>query len=704
MSTTLNSPTFKFPDPSLTSRLAGPIIVGAVLTMLVVPLSPMAISLMFALNISSGLVILASSIYVARASDLLSFPSILLGTTLMRLALNVATARAILLNGYTGPGAAGTVIESFGRFVVGGNYVVGMIIFGILIVINFVVVTKGSSRVAEVSARFTLDSLPGRQMAIDADVNAGALTAKQAEQKREEIRAEADFFGAMDGASKFVRGDVVAAMIILVVNLVGGLMVGTLQHGLPLSVAAKTYTLLTVGDGVAAQIPSLTISIAAGLIVTRVSTGQDISSQVVNQIANYPQAMLVAAGLLVAMGVIPGMAHIPFLAFGALLGFVGYRGVLRKRAQAAAESAPAPQTKTDDPKASQIDIASVQKIDPFGLQIGFALVPLLAPPGPGKPSLLSRLTAVRSQFSAKIGFIVPNIHIRDSDGVRPQEYQFTIRDGVVGRGEVIPNMMLAIETDDVIEKIKSGRRIKDPVFGNDALWIDESMVAQAETLGYTVVDAASVIAAHLEAILKKNASEMIGRRETDEIIGLLAKSHPKLVDDLRARYASGAIRNILSGLVHESIPVRDFERIAEAMLDAPEAITHDQDRLLGFVRTRLARQIVGPFLDKNRNLNVLVLDPDFDIVVKKSIDHAQAQGITVMIEPKMLNLLRSAARRGQIVARDKGCKPVLVMQGAYRMAVARALIEIMPVIALEEIPESQPVSIISVVAPEPVNA
>ncbi|WP_366929928.1 flagellar biosynthesis protein FlhA [uncultured Thioclava sp.] len=698
MPTPAVKPVISLPRPSITSWLAGPAIVGAVLTMLIVPLSPLAISLMFAVNIAAGLVILAAAIYVTEASDLLSFPSILLATTLMRLGLNVATARAILLNGYTGPGAAGSVVESFGRLVVGGNYVIGIIIFCILIVINFVVITKGSSRVAEVSARFMLDSLPGRQMAIDADVNAGTLSAKEAERRRGQLRAEADFFGAMDGASKFVRGDVVAAMVILVVNLVGGLLVGMLQHGLPLAVAAQSYTLLTIGDGVAAQIPSLTISIAAGLIVTRVSNGQNISNQIVGQISNHPEAMLVAGALLLILGLVPGMAHLPFLGFGAILGATGLRGVQRKRRAQEAETAePAPAAA--DQKPAAVDVSSVQTVDPFGLDIGFALVPLIGEQAPGKPTLMTRLTAIRTRFSKQIGFVLPNIHIRDSEQVRPQEYRFVIRGGVIGRGEVFPGQMLAIETDNIIDRISGGRPAKEPVFGTDALWIGEAMVADAETAGYTVVDPSSVIATHLDAMLKRHAWEMLGRGEVEEIVGHYARSHPKLIEDLRARYQMGMVRQVLSGLVAEMVPIRDFERIAEAMVDAPEAATRDPEMLLAAVRQRISRLLIAPYLGEGQVLQVLALDPEFEGIVIKSIETARAQNSSAISEPGIMRMLRAAAASGKELAASRGVKPVLAVPGSCRRAIARVIADSFAVIALEEIPDNQPTTVLGVIRP-----
>ncbi len=700
MSATVAEPPARQSGAVLAGRLAGPMILAAILLMLIVPLSPLVISLMFAMNISAGLVILASAIYIPQTSEFLAFPSILLGTTLMRLALNVATARAILLNGYTGSDAAGAVIQSFGRFVVGGNYVVGIIIFGMLITINFVVVTKGSSRVAEVSARFMLDSLPGRQMAIDADVNAGSIGAKEAERRRDMLRREADFFGAMDGASKFVRGDVVAAMIILGVNLVGGLLIGALQHGLPLAVAAHTYTLLTVGDGVAAQIPSLAISVAAGLIVTRVATGEDISSQVIGQISRYPQALLVAAALTLALGLMPGMAHLPFILFGAGVGFMGLR--LRAKSRAENQTAVTTAAQPVQEKSQKLDALTVQKIDAFGLEIGFGLVQLVGDQPDGKPSLVSRLTAVRTRYSRRMGFLLPNIHIRDAEGVRPQEYRFTIRGAPIARGEVVANALLAIETADVVDKLGKGRKSKEPVFGHEALWIDPGQVGDAETRGYTVVEPSGVIATHLDRLLQTHGAELLGRAEVEELIAALAKTHPKLADDLRNRFTVGFIRQVLAGLVSENVPIKDLERIAEAMLEAPETNAKDAETTIALVRIRIGRQIVAPYLDDSQNLAVLAIAPDLEAMVTKAIDTARDQGMRTAIEPRTLALLRSAAREGKKVTGSLQRGPVLAVSGRYRFPIAACLNSILPVIAMEEIPSDQPITLISTI--EPVQA
>jgi flagellar biosynthesis protein FlhA len=685
------------PATNLASRVAAPVMVAAVLVMLIVPLSPTAISLMFALNISTGLVILAAAMYVQQPSEFLSFPSLLLGTTLMRLALNVATARAILLSGYTGTNAAGRVVEAFGSFVVGGDYIVGFIIFIILIVINLVVVTKGSSRVAEVSARFMLDSLPGRQMAIDADVNAGAFTAKQAEGRRDQLRREADFFGAMDGASKFVRGDAIAAIIILTVNLVGGLLIGTIQHGLPIGVAAHTYTLLTVGDGVAAQIPSLAISVAAGLIVTRVATGEDISTQIIQQISRYPQALWSAGGVLAILGLMPGMAHLPFLLFGVALIGVGVQ-ITTNRRRRRAEPVPPDKTETP-PEGRSLDVSLVQRIDPFGLEIGFALIPLLQQTKETGPTLLSRLTAVRQQYSRRMGFVIPNIHVRDAAGLRPQEYVFTIRGAAVAKGEVVPDSMLAIETPNILEKIVKGRVVKDPVYGQSAIWISPAKSKEAETLGYTVAEPTAVIATHLGFVLDRHGWEMLGRAEIEELLLHQAKLRPKVVEELRNRVPLGTIRQVLQSLLSENVPIKDFERITDAIVDAPEAVLKDPEKLLAHVRFLIRRQIVSRFAENDQVIRVLVLEPQLEALVHKAISTAREHGFDQIIEPGTARLLRAAAMQGRQTAERLKHKPVLAVQSTIRHSVARSLDQIMAVIAAEEIPHSMNVVVIDAIKP-----
>jgi flagellar biosynthesis protein FlhA len=677
------------------SELSGPIVILLVLVMLVVPLPPAAISFLFALNISAGLVILGASLYINSPAEFSAFPSVLLATTLMRLALNVATARAILLNGANGPGAAGRVIESFGQFAVGGNYVVGGIVFLILIIINFVVVTRGASRVAEVSARFMLDSLPGRQLAIDAEINAGMLTPQAAEKRRESLRREADFFGAMDGASKFVRGDVVAAMIILAVNMLGGLIIGTLQAGLPLADAARTYTLLTVGDGLAAQIPSLTISIAAGLVVTRVASTEDLGQQIKTQISRYPQALAIAAAIMGAIGLMPGMAHIPFLVIGACLGVSAWR--LTRQEPTGAETVTTTQAQPGGAAEPKTDsMSDVTGVDPVGMSIGYALTPLVSQ---GEGRLLNRLTAVRQRYGRSMGFLVPAVHIRDSSELAAHGYRFTLRGATVGAGEVWPGQWLAIEGAMVTEKLSTGRVVRDPAFGQPAVWIAQTSIPLAEGRGYTVVDAPSAIATHFAEILKRHGAELLGRPQVEGLIAKLAETAPRLAEDLRTNLPIGLIRQVLQALLSEEVPIRDLERIAEALVDASDGANKDVERLLAAVRLRLGRYLVTPFTGADATLRVAVLQQRLEELVGKSLRAGRESGIGQEIEADTAAHLRQTAEGAVRAMKARGRTPVLVIQGSLRRAIARVVGAIIPVIALEEIPESMPLQVVHTAGP-----
>jgi flagellar biosynthesis protein FlhA len=680
-------------------ELSGPIVILLVLVMLVVPLPPAAISFLFALNISAGLVILGASLYIASPAEFSAFPSVLLATTLMRLALNVATARAILLNGANGPGAAGRVIESFGQFAVGGNYVVGAIVFVILIIINFVVVTRGASRVAEVSARFMLDSLPGRQLAIDAEINAGMLTPQAAEKRRETLRREADFFGAMDGASKFVRGDVVAAMIILAINMLGGLIIGTLQAGLPLADAARTYTLLTVGDGLAAQIPSLTISIAAGLVVTRVASSEDLGQQIKTQISRYPQALAIAAAITGAIGLLPGMAHVPFLIITTALAVSAWR-LSRAEPQvdgttaAAQTDGPGKAGATAEPKGDAI--SDVTGVDPVGMSIGYALTPMVSP-GDGK--LLNRLTAVRQRYGRTMGFLVPPVHIRDSSEVSAHGYRFTLRGAVVGQGDVWPGQWLALEGPLVTEKLTTGRLVRDPAFGQPAVWIAQTAIPMAEERGYTAVDAPSAVATHFAEILKRHGAELLGRTQVEGLITRLAETAPRLAEDLRTNLPVGITRQVLQALLAEEVSIRDFERIAEALVDASDGANKDVERLLAAVRLRVGRYLVTPFIGADSTLRVAVLEHRLEELVSKSLRAGRESGVGPEVEADTATHLRQAAENAVRAMKARGRKPLLVIQGGLRRAVARIIGAIIPVIALEEIPESMPLQVVHTAGP-----
>jgi flagellar biosynthesis protein FlhA len=667
-------------------ELSGPIVILLVLVMLVVPLPPAAISFLFALNISAGLVILGASLYIASPAEFSAFPSVLLATTLMRLALNVATARAILLNGANGPGAAGRVIESFGQFAVGGNCVV---------------VTRGASRVAEVSARFMLDSLPGRQLAIDAEINAGMLTPQAAEKRRETLRREADFFGAMDGASKFVRGDVVAAMIILAVNMLGGLIIGTLQAGLPLADAARTYTLLTVGDGLAAQIPSLTISIAAGLVVTRVASTEDLGQQIKTQISRYPQALAIAAAITGAIGLLPGMAHLPFLIITIALAVSAWR--LSRGETKVDGAAPGPQGEaqapgkggaTAEPKGDAI--SDVTGVDPVGMSIGYALTPMVSQ---GEGKLLNRLTAVRQRYGRTMGFLVPPVHIRDSSEVSAHGYRFTLRGAVVGQGDVWPGQWLALEGPLVTEKLTTGRAVRDPAFGQPAVWIAQTAIPMAEERGYTVVDAPSAVATHFTEILKRHGAELLGRAQVEGLIARLAETAPRLAEDLRTNLPVGIIRQVLQALLAEEVSIRDFERIAEALVDASDGANKDVERLLAAVRLRVGRYLVTPFIGTDSTLRVAVLEHRLEELVSKSLRAGRESGIGQEIEADTATHLRQAAEQAVRAMKARGRKPVLVIQGGLRRAVGRIIGATIPVIALEEIPESMPLQVVHTAGP-----
>ncbi|GAN80053.1 flagellar biosynthesis protein FlhA [Acidocella aminolytica] len=681
------------------TQLSGPVVILLVLVMLAVPLPPPAISFLFALNISAGLVILGASLYIPSPAEFSSFPSVLLATTLMRLALNVATARAILLNGYSGPGAAGHVIEAFGQFAVGGNYVVGGIIFIILIVINFVVVTKGASRVAEVSARFMLDSLPGRQMAIDAEINAGILSPQAAERRRDGLRREADFFGAMDGASKFVRGDVVAAMVILVVNMLGGLIIGTLQYGLPLSDAARTYTLLTVGDGLAAQIPSLTISVAAGLVVTRVATGEDIGAQIKSQLSKYPQALAIAAAITVAIGLVPEMAHIPFLMLGGALGVAAWRLSRANPEQEQAKAQQQGEAEGVKPEVKADTLTDVSGVDPLGMNIGFALAPMV---GPGEGRLLGRMTAVRQRYGRAMGFLVPAVHIRDSSDLPAHGYRFMLRGAAIEGGEAWPGQWLAIEGPMVVDKLTIGRPVKDPAFGQNAVWIPQGTIPAAEELGYTVVDAATAIATHFAEVLKRHGAELLGRPQVEGLLTRLAETTPRLAEDLRASLSAGVIRQVCQGLLAEEVPVRDFERIAEALVEAADGGLKDPEKLLVAVRLRLGRFIVSQFTGSEPGLRVAVLPPKLEELVGKSL-RSNREGAPAEIEAEAATHLRQAADHAAKTMRARGMKPVLVVQAAMRRAVAKCVQGVIQVIALEEIPETTPLQVVQASDPVPAN-
>ncbi|HEY9146117.1 MAG TPA: flagellar biosynthesis protein FlhA, partial [Thiobacillus sp.] len=505
--------------------LAAPLFIVLILAMLVLPLPPFALDMLFTFNIALSIMVLLVGLSTKKALDFAAFPTVLLLSTLLRLSLNVASTRVVLLHGHTGPDAAGKVIEAFGHFLVGGNYAVGIIVFVILVVINFIVITKGAGRIAEVSARFTLDAMPGKQMAIDADLNAGLIDENEARRRRAEIAQEADFYGSMDGASKFVRGDAIAGILILLINIIGGLVIGLMQHDMSLADAAQNYTLLAIGDGLVAQIPALVISIAAGIIVSRVSTEEDIAGQMLSNVFNKTQALYITAAILGMMGMIPGMPNLAFLLLAAGMVWLAYKGS-RKQEEAPSEVETAPVAAVESQEASWEDVAP---IDTLGLEVGYRLIPLVDSAADGE--LVRRIKGIRKKFAREIGFLPPAVHIRDNLEINPNSYRITLKGVEIGSGDVRTGMFLAIDPGSITATLP-GVATRDPAFGLPAVWIESSMREQAQAMGYTVVDPGTVVATHLNHLVTQHAAELLGRQEAQALLDHLGKSAPKLVEDL----------------------------------------------------------------------------------------------------------------------------------------------------------------------------
>ena len=555
--------------------LAGPILIVMILSMMVLPLPPFLLDILFTFNIALAIMVLLVAMNTTKPLDFAVFPTVLLISTLLRLSLNVASTRVVLLQGHTGPDAAGKVIESFGHFLVGGNYAVGIVVFIILVVINFVVITKGAGRIAEVGARFTLDAMPGKQMAIDADLNAGLIGEDEARKRRAEVAQEADFYGAMDGASKFVRGDAVAGIIIMLINIVGGLIIGVLQHDLDLATAAKNYTLLTIGDGLVAQIPALVISTAAGMVVSRVSSEDNIGQQLAKQLFSSPQVLIMTAAIIGMLGMIPGMPHFAFLLLAGAMGWFAFF-LLQRTKQAedkAAEVAnPVLAPSTEAPEASWEDVAQV---DVLGLEVGYRLISLVDKAQDG--DLLRRIKGIRKKFTQDIGFLPPAVHIRDNLELRPNAYRITLKGVEIGSGEAYPNMFLAINPGSV-SGILPGTPTKDPAFGLPAIWVDATVREQAQVMGYTVVDAGTVVATHMSHLIHTHAAELLGRQEVQQLLDHLGKIAPKLTEDLIPKLLPlTTVQKVMQNLLDEGMHIRDMRTILETLAEhAPQ--TQDCDR------------------------------------------------------------------------------------------------------------------------------
>ena len=669
-------------------NLATPLLVIMILMMLVVPLPTFVLDILFTFNITLALVILLVTLYLTKPLDFAAFPTALLLTTLLRLSLNVAAARIILMYGQNGHGAAGEVIESFGQFVVGGNYAVGIIIFAILVIINFVVITKGAGRIAEVSARFTLDAMPGKQMAIDADLNAGLIDQEEARRRRTEIGQEADFFGAMDGASKFVRGDAVAAILILLIDLIGGLIIGVWQHGLSVGEAAQNYTLLSIGDALVAQIPALVISIAAGIVISNVTSDQNLESQLKGQILANPRALGLAAAILGFLGLVPGMPHLPFLGAALLLA-----GVVRYRAKHAAEQVPVPEAAAaPTPETEEVSWASVEPIDPLALEVGYRLIPLVDAGQQGE--LLARIRGVRRKFAQEMGLLVPAVHIRDNLELRPGGYRITVKGVEVGSGEIFPDLLMAINPGQVLGDL-AGTLTTDPAFGLPAVWINRDSRDRAQTLGYTVVDAVTVVATHLHQILQNRAAELLGREEAEGLLAHLASRSPKLVEDLVPKLITvDRLRKVLQNLLAEGVPIRDMRSIAEVLAEHAGQVS-DSDELTALVRTALGPYIVQAISPGSQELSVAVLDGQLENLLQNNL---RAAGDKVPLEPGLAQHLMEKAAAVMQSMESGGLQPVLLTAAPLRQFLAKLLARPAPrlrVLSYAEIPDLKQVRVIA---------
>lgn len=610
----------------LRSDVAAALGLVIILLVMIIPLPTYLLDLFLALNITTALLILIITLYTKHSLEFAIFPTVLLATTLFRLALNVASTRLILLQGDTGPDAAGKVIQSFGQFVVGGDYVVGVVVFIILVVINFIVITKGASRVAEVSARFTLDAMPGKQMAIDADLNAGAISEEEARRRREEISQESDFFGAMDGASKFVRGDAIAGIVITCVNIVAGLSIGVMQLGMPLVEAAQTYTILTIGDGLVSQIPALVISTAAGILVSRTGGTSDLGSEIKSQLTFNPRAIMVVSGILFFFAVLPGLPFLPFLLLSALLGSVAWhltRAAARKSEEAEVEEAPQ-ETKREE------NYEEMLTVDLLELEVGYGLVPFVDASQHGE--LLERIRSIRKQFVQSHGVIIPPVHIRDNLQLGPNQYALYLKGVRIATAEIMPNHYLAMDPGSVAEKV-DGKETREPAFGLPALWITEDKKERAQIAGYTVVDCTTVMATHLSEVIKRHLHELIGRQEVQNLLDTTAKSYPKLVEELVPNLMSlGAVMRVLKNLLREDVSIRDMRTILETLADhAPQ--TQDTELLTEYVRQALARHISTKVAGESNVLPVITCDNQLEETIQKAVQYT-GQGSYLALDPK----------------------------------------------------------------------
>lgn len=666
--------------------LVGPVLIILILSMMILPLPPFLLDLLFTFNIALAIMVLLVSMYTTKALDFAAFPSVLLFTTMLRLSLNVASTRVVLMHGHTGPDAAGKVIEAFGHFLVGGNFAVGVMVFIILVVINFMVITKGAGRIAEVGARFTLDAMPGKQMAIDADLNAGLIGEDVARKRRAEVAQEADFYGSMDGASKFVSGDAVAGLLILVINIIGGLIVGVAQHDLSFSDAATTYTLLAIGDGLVAQIPALVISTAAGVIVSRVTTDEDVGGQLTGQLFANPQVLFLTAGVIGMMGLIPGMPNLAFLIIAGGLIWLGRRVMQRSAsgADVAAAAPPPAPVAAESQEASWDDVALV---DPLGLEVGYRLISLVDMAQNGE--LLGRIKSIRKKFAQDIGFLVPVVHIRDNLEIKPNAYVVKLKGVEIGRGEATPGQWMAINPGQVSATLP-GTQTTDPAFGLPAIWIDGSLREQAQIYGYTVVDASTVIATHLNHLIHAHSAELLGRQEVQQLLDRIGKESPMLVQDLVPKAMSlTAVQKVLQNLLDEGVSIRDMRTILDALAEHAPTVT-DATELTSLIRLALGRAIIQDIFPGNEELQVIGLDSSLDRVLLQALSNSSG------LEPGLADSLLREAQSAMARQAQLGLPPVLVVQHPLRVLLARFLRRSLPqlkVLSHAEIPDTRTIKV-----------
>jgi flagellar biosynthesis protein FlhA len=677
------------PNATAIKALMAPVFIILVLSMMVLPLPPFALDMLFTFNIAMALMVMLMAAYMVRPLDFSAFPAVILLTTLLRLSLNVASTRVVLLEGHTGTGAAGKVIESFGHFLIGGNFAVGLIVFSILVVINFIVVTKGAERIAEVGARFTLDAMPGKQMAIDADMNAGLIDEKEAKRRRAEVGEEAEFYGSMDGASKYVRGDAMAGLLILVINIVGGFVIGVAQHDLSAAQAADSYILLAVGDALVAQIPALLISVAAAMVVSRVGKDEDIGGLIGRQMFDSPRAFAVTAGVIGLLGVIPGMPHLVFLLIAASLAWLAHW--MRRRNQRA-KNAPVPTELVPEANA-EASWDDLRPVDTLGLEVGYRLIALVDKDRQG--DLLARIKGVRRKFAQEVGFLPPPVHIRDNLELKPSAYRLTLRGAIVGEGEAFPGMLLAINPGGATQQL-IGTATADPAFGLPAVWIEERQRESAQMSGFTVVDCATVVATHLSHLMQLQAAKLLGRVETQQLVEHVTRLAPKLIEDVVPKMVGiASLQKVLQLLLEEGVHIRDMRSIVESLAEHAATVT-DPAELARRIRVNLAPAIVQQIYGPTRELDVIALEPELERMVTQALNSPHGAALDPGVADTLTRSAAASAKRQE----DLGLPACLLVPDMIRVPMARLLKRAAPrlrVLSHSEIPETHSIRIGSVI-------